>query len=53
MTLVMNKKDLVKAKELIRLFQDQFTDEIESNPGDEVYRMSIALFPLSQIQESK
>ena len=53
MTVVMNKKDIKKAKELIRLFQDKFSDEIEVDPGEEVYRLSIALFPLSKVTETK
>lgn len=51
MTVVMNKKDIKKAKELIRLFQDKFSDEIEVDPGEEVYRLSISLFPLSKVTE--
>ena len=44
-----------KAKEMIRLFQDQFSSEIETKPregpADEVYRLSISLFPLTKIKE--
>ncbi|MBO9668322.1 MAG: TIGR02147 family protein [Bdellovibrio sp.] len=53
MTLVMNKKDLKKAKELIRLFQDKFSEEIECNPAEEVYRLSISLFPLTSVSEEQ
>ncbi|RYZ82233.1 MAG: TIGR02147 family protein, partial [Proteobacteria bacterium] len=52
MTITMNKKDLSRAKELIRIFQDQFSDEIESTPAEEVYRLSIALFPLTVVSEN-
>lgn len=51
MTIVMNKKDMARAKELIRLFQDNFSDTIEAKSGDEVYRLSMSLFPLSKVQE--
>jgi uncharacterized protein (TIGR02147 family) len=51
MTIVMNKKDMVKAKEMIRLFQDKLSEEIEVNPGEEVYRLSISLFPLTKMKE--
>jgi len=55
MTIVMNKKNMKKAKEMIRLFQDQFSEEIEPNaksgPGEEVYRLAISLFPLTQVKE--
>lgn len=53
MTMVMNKKDLAKAKELVRLFQDKMSNEVEVKTGDEVYRLSIALFPLTKITEKK
>lgn len=50
MTFVMNKKNLKKAKEMIRLFQDQFSEEIEKNGNEEVYRLAISLFPLTKIK---
>lgn len=50
-TFVVNKRDLSKAKEMIRVFQDQFLNRVEANHGEEVYRLSIALFPLTQVQE--
>lgn len=48
MTLTMNMKSMAKAKELIRIFQDRFSEEVESSPGDEVYKLSIAFFPLTK-----
>lgn len=48
MTLTLNNNSIPKAKELIRIFQDRFSEEIESTPGEEVYKLSIALFPLTQ-----
>lgn len=53
MTFVMNKKDIKKAKELIRSFQDQFSEQIESPMGDEVYKISMSLFPLTQINQNE
>lgn len=57
MTVVINKKNLKRAKELIRLFQDQFSEEIEGSLKgelpDEVYRLSISFFPLTKIPENK
>ncbi len=50
-TMAMRKSDLKKAKELIRIFQDQFAEKIESEVGDEVYRLSISLFPLTVIED--
>ncbi len=47
-TLTVNKKDIKKAKEMIRVFQDQFGKKIETIPGEEVYRLNIAFFPLTQ-----
>lgn len=55
MTVVINKKNMKKAKELIRSFQDQFSKEVEikdNELGDEVYRLSISFFPLTKIKET-
>ncbi len=49
MTIVVNQKSISKAKELIRLFQDRFSAETEVNEGDEVYKLSIAFYPLTDI----
>jgi transcriptional regulator with XRE-family HTH domain len=53
MTMAVRKKDIPRAKELIRIFQDQFARELEAtdNGGDEVYRLCISYFPLTQIKE--
>lgn len=51
MTVVINKKSISKAKELIRLFQDRFSEETEVKEGDEVYKLSISFFPLTQISK--
>jgi transcriptional regulator with XRE-family HTH domain len=51
MTLVIDRKDIQKAKEMIRLFQDKFAKEIHKESGDEVYKLSMALLPLSKIEE--
>ena len=48
MTLVLNKSDLAKAKELIRIFHDDFSRKIEVNSGEEVYKLSVSLFPLTR-----
>ncbi len=50
MTLVVNKKDLKRAKELIRIFRDKFAEEIEvpeGQLGEEVYRLCVSFFPLT------
>jgi uncharacterized protein (TIGR02147 family) len=53
MTMAVRKKDIQRAKELIRIFQEQFGKELEAkdNTGDEVYRLTISYFPLTKIQE--
>jgi len=54
LTIVVNKKDLKRAKEMIRIFRDKFCDEIEvpeDKLGEEVYRLSVAFFPLTNKQE--
>jgi uncharacterized protein (TIGR02147 family) len=50
-TLVFSQKNMKKAKELIRLFEDQFAEEVETadEPGEEVYRLSVSFFPLTKI----
>lgn len=53
MTFVMSKKEMKKAKELIRLFQDKLSSETEVKDGDEVYRLSISLFPLTKIKKQE
>lgn len=47
-TFVLDKKDLPKAKEMIRIFQQQFLKQVAKEPGDEVYKLSVSLFPLTQ-----
>jgi uncharacterized protein (TIGR02147 family) len=50
LTFAIRKKDMKRAKELIRRFQDQFAAEIETTDGsaDEVYRLSMSFFPLTK-----
>lgn len=48
-TFVVDKKDIPKAKELIRIFQSQFLNQIGKDTGEEVYKLSIALYPLTKI----
>ncbi|MBS1972592.1 MAG: TIGR02147 family protein [Bdellovibrionales bacterium] len=52
MTLVMNKENMARAKEMIRLFQDRFSEEVETPVGEEVYRLSMAFFPLTKTKEA-
>lgn len=56
MTFVMNPSQIKKAKELIRIFQDQLSELMEASGDDkntdkkeEVYKICVALFPLTQI----
>lgn len=49
-TFVIDKKDLSRAKELIRIFQSQFLNQIGKESGDEVYKMTIAVYPLTQVE---
>lgn len=48
MTMAVSTRLLPKAKEMIRKVQDEISDLLESEPTDEVYRMSMHLFPLSK-----
>lgn len=51
MTLVMSRANMARAKEMIRLFQDRFAEEVETTTGEDVYRLSVSFFPLSKPQE--
>ena len=51
LTFAVHKKDIKKAKELIRDFQDRFCAEIEVKQGDAVYKLSMSLFPLTKEEE--
>ena len=45
-----------KAKDLIRLFQDQFSEVVEvkdNELGEEVYRLSVSFYPLTNLKESE
>ncbi len=56
LTIVVNKKDLKRAKEMIRIFRDKFCEEIETpeaETGEEVYRLSISFFPLTKTKAKK
>ncbi|OUR97186.1 hypothetical protein A9Q84_12735 [Halobacteriovorax marinus] len=47
-TLSLLTSDLAKAKDIIREFQINFSEQIEQSPGDEVYQLNIQLFPLTK-----
>ena len=47
-TLTINQKDMKKAKKLIEEFRYKFDREIESIPGDDVYKLIIGLYPLTK-----
>ena len=48
-TFVIDKKDITKAKELIRIFQSQFLNQMGKDVGEEVYKLTIALYPLTKV----
>lgn len=48
-TFVIDKEDLPKAKEMIRIFQAQFLKQVARPSGDEVYKLSVSLYPLTQV----
>lgn len=49
-TYAVNVKNIKKFKDLVRKFQDQVADLLEDNNADEVYRMSVYFYPLTQIR---
>ncbi len=50
-TFCLNPKDLPKLARKIREFQDQSIETMETPDSQEVYRMSVHLFPLTQVQK--
>lgn len=49
-TYAVNSKNIKKFKQLVRKFQDQVAELVEDKNADEVYRMSIYFYPLTQIR---
>jgi transcriptional regulator with XRE-family HTH domain len=47
-TFTFNPKKMKKAKEMIRDFRRQFSEEMENKNNTEVYRLSVQLIPLSK-----
>ena len=50
MTLAIQKNDIPRAKELIRQFRDQFGTDLESKNPNEVYKLTIAFYPLTVLK---
>ena len=48
-TMAIDKRKLSTAKELIRKFEDELSDLLESGHRTDVYRLSVQLFPLAKI----
>ena len=53
MTVVINKKSILKAKELIRLFQDRFAQDVEVDQGEDVYKLSVSFYPLTKVTNKR
>jgi uncharacterized protein (TIGR02147 family) len=52
-TMAINPEKMSIAKEMIRKFQDELAEAMESGPQSEVYRLSMQLFPLSKLSNPK
>ncbi len=52
-TMAIDKKKLSTAKELIRKFQDELSDLLETGNQTEVYRLSVQLFPLTVLESGE
>lgn len=48
-TFVVDREDLAKAREMIRIFQNQFMNQIGKETGNEVYKLSVSLYPLTEV----
>lgn len=49
LSLAVRREDFSRAVQLIRKFQDEFMEALETKEGDDVYRLSIAYFPLTKV----
>lgn len=49
-TMTLNPENLSKLKEFIRNFRKQFMKQAESEPGLEVYKLAIQLYPLTALE---
>ncbi|MGE0632304.1 MAG: TIGR02147 family protein [Pseudobdellovibrionaceae bacterium] len=52
-TFVIDKADIPKAKEMIRIFQSQIVNQLGKDTGNEVYKISVALYPLTQVSREQ
>lgn len=52
-TMTFNPDKMSVAKEMIRKFQDELSEVMESGTSKEVYRLSVQLFPLTKLQNTK
>jgi uncharacterized protein (TIGR02147 family) len=52
-TMAIDPKKFSMAKELIRKFEDELSDVLESGHSTEVYRLSMQLFPLTRLENKK
>lgn len=50
-TYAVNMKNIKKFKKLVRNFQDQVADLLEDSHSEEVYRMSVYFYPLTQLRK--
>jgi len=50
-TVAVNPKQIRTAKELIRKFQDDLCDQLETGERTEVFRLSVQLFPLTALKK--
>lgn len=50
-TLSLSTENIQKAKDIIREFQIEFSEQIESSDADEVYQLNIQFFPLTETEK--
>ena len=50
--ITMNAANILKAKELIREFKDQFAQLMEEESGDGTYQIQLQFFPLTRPQSA-
>lgn len=52
-SLTVNKKDLPKAKKMLEEFRYKFDQEIESVPGEELYKLVLGFYPVTRNIEER
>jgi uncharacterized protein (TIGR02147 family) len=53
LTVALPHKNIARAKSMIRKFEEDFMSLLGSEPGEDIYQLEVAFFPLTKIGEHK